>query len=401
MTQGVRAPGTTFVAATMLFVAGLVLLVIIGFLTWPLAAFFFVVETAFPAVGLFIVARTRNRVGWVFLIAGLALGIQSFSYAYGEYGLVHHPGAVPGASLIAWVGEVAWLPQLVLATMFLFLLFPDGRLPSRRWRWVVGLGAAGVLLVETSIVFAPTLHSHPNLRAPLAGLVPDSVVNVLANIGTFVALPAMLLALASVGVRYRRAGTVGRQQIKWFAFAAGAFLTAQMAFNVFELGQDNLIATLLNGFSALLIPLAVAIAVLRYRLYDIDVVINRTLVYATLTAFLAGVYFATVLVLGPLVTPARARTDLAVAASTLAVAALFRPARARIQGAVDRRFYRKRYDAARAVEAFAARVRQEVDLSGLIRDLERTVSETLGPEVVFISLVSQRVAPKQSGMWTM
>jgi hypothetical protein len=390
MSHGVRAPATTFVAATLLFFAGLVLLVVTGSLGWPLAAFFFGVETAFPAVGLFIVARTRNRVGWVFLIAGLALGIQSFSYAYGEYGLVHHPGAVPGASLIAWVGEVAWLPQLVLATMFLFLLFPDGRLPSRRWRWVVGLGAAGVLLVETSIVFAPTLYSHPNLRAPLAGLVPVSVLNVLANIGTFVALPAMLLALASVGVRYRRAGTVGRQQIKWFAFAAGAFLTAQMAFNVFELGQDNVLAALLNGLSTLLIPLSVAIAVLRYRLYDIDVVINRTLVYGGLTAVLALVYLGGVVGVGGFVRgmTGQERNTLVVAASTLVVAGMFRPARTRIQAFIDRRFYRSRYDAQQTIADFSAKMRDEIDLESLTNEMATVVRDTVQPTHVSLWLRS-------------
>jgi hypothetical protein len=390
MSHGVRAPAAIFVAATLLFFAGLVLLVVTGSLPWPFAAFFFVVETALPAVGLFIVARTRNRVGWVFLIAGLALGIQSFSYGYGEYGLVHRPGAVPGASLLAWVGEVAWLPQLVLATMFLFLLFPDGRLPSRRWRWVVGLGAAGVLLVETSIVFAPTLYSHPNLRAPLAGLVPESVLDVFANVGTLIALPAMLLALASVGVRYRRAGTVGRQQIKWFAYAAVAFFLAQMAFNVFELGQDNELAALLNGLSALLIPLSVAIAVLRYRLYDIDVVINRTLVYGGLTAVLALVYLSGVVGVGGLVRgmTGQERNNLVVAASTLAVAGLFRPARTRIQAFIDQRFYRSKYNAQRTLADFSAKMREQIDLDGLTSEVVAVVRETVQPTHVSLWLRS-------------
>jgi hypothetical protein len=388
MSHGIRAMATTFVAATLLFFAGLVLLVVTGSIGWPLAAFFFVVETAFPALGLFIVARTRNRVGWVFLVAGLALGIQSFSYAYGEYGLVHRPGAVPGASLLAWVGEVAWLPQLVLATMFLFLLFPDGQLPSRRWRWVVGLGAAGVLLVETSIVFAPTLYSHPNLRAPLAGLVPESMLNVFANVGTLIALPAMLLALVSVGVRYRHADTVGRQQIKWFAYAAGVFFTAQMVFNVFELGQDNVLAALLNGLSTLLIPLSVAIAVLRYRLYDIDVVINRTLVYGGLTAVLALVYLGGVVGVGGLVrgVTGQERNTLVVAGSTLAVAGLFRPARTRIQAFIDRRFYRSRYDAQQTIADFSAKMRDQIDLDSLTSEMVAVVRNTVQPTHVSLWL---------------
>jgi hypothetical protein len=390
MSHGVRAPAATFVVATLLFNAGLVLLVVMGSLAWPLAAFFLVVETALPAVGLFIVARTRNRVGWVFLAAGLALGIQAFFYAYGEYGLVHRPGAVPGASLLAWAGEVVWLPQLVLVTMFLFLLFPDGRLPSRRWRWVVALGAAGALLVETSVVFAPRLYSHPNLRGPLAGLVPESVLNVLANVGSLIGLPAMLLALASVGVRYRRADRVGRQQIKWFAYAAVAFFTSQMVFNVFELGQDNALAGLLNGLTALLIPLSVAIAVLRYRLYDIDVVINRTLVYGALTAVLALVYFGGVVGVGGLVRgmTGQEENNLVVAASTLAVAGLFRPARARIQTFIDQRFYRSKYDAQRTLADFSAKMRDQIDLDGLTSEMATVIRDTVQPTHVSLWLKS-------------
>jgi hypothetical protein len=327
-------------------------------------------------------------VGWVFLAAGLAIGIQAFSYGYGEYGLVYRPGALPGASLLAWAGEVAWLPQLVLATMFLFLLFPDGRLPSRRWRWVVGLGAAGALLVETSIVFAPTLYSHPKLRAPLAGLVPESVLNILANVGTIVALPAMLLALASVGVRYRHADRVGRQQIKWFAYAAVAFFTAQMVFNVFELGQDNVLAALLNGLSTLLIPLSLAIAVLRYRLYDIDVVINRTLVYGGLTAVLALVYLGGVVGVGGLVrgVAGQERNTLVVAGSTLAVAGLFRPARTRIQAFIDRRFYRSRYDAQQTIADFSAKMRDQIDLDSLTSEMAAVVRNTVQPTHVSLWL---------------
>ncbi|MDQ4144256.1 MAG: hypothetical protein M3198_11035 [Actinomycetota bacterium] len=392
MSREVRVADVVLAATVLLFVSGLALMVASGEMAWPLAVFFGV-EIAFPAVGWFIVRVTRNRVGWVFLAAGLGLAMQAFSSGYGEYGLVERPGALPGAVVVTWLGEVVWLPQLVVATMFLFLLFPEGRLPSRRWRSVAYLGVAGVLLLEASILFAPTLYAHEDVRAPLAGVLSESVLAVLGTVGGLILLPTVLLALSAVVVRYRRAGTVGRAQIKWFAYAATVFLAAELTFNVFELGRDNALLSVLNGLAGLLIPAAVAIAILRHRLYDIDVVINRTLVYAGLTAFLAAVYAVGVLVLGQLLSATAGGNDIAVAASTLAVAGLFRPARARIQEWVDRHFYRRRYDAARTLEAFAARLRQQVDLTAVVRDLEATVSETLQPQSVFTWLTPSDALP--------
>lgn len=378
--RGVAAATVTFAATILLFIAGLALLVAAGFLTPPFAIFF-IVEMAFPAVGFFIVHRTTNRVGWIFLIAGLGLGIQIFAFGYGEYALVHRPGTLPAATVVAWLGEIVWLPQLILATMFLFLLFPDGRLPSPRWRWVAGLGVAGTLLTEASVAFAPTLYNHPELRAPLAGVVPAGVGEVLGTVGGLVLLPAMLLALGSIVVRFRRADAVGRRQIKWFAYAAFVFFIAQMAFNVFELGADNPFLEVLSGLSVLVVPGAVAVAILRYRLYDIDVVVNRTLVYGSLTAMLAGVYVIGVVAAGGVIRLVTndANDNVAIVASTLAVAGLFRPLRERAQRFIDRRFYRTKYDAARTLENFSARLRDEVDLKTLRADVLTVISDTVQP----------------------
>ena len=304
----------------------------VGSIHWTTAAFF-TVEMVFPATGFFIVLRARNRVGWIFLWAGLGLGVQAFCAGYAEYALVERPDSLPAAPFVAWIGEIIWLPQLLMATLFLFLLFPDGQVASPRWRWVVRLGVIGVLLAETSVAFEPRLYSYPEIRAPLGGLISQRSLDVLATIGGLVLLATMVLAFASLVARYRHSGEVARMQIKWFLYAAVAFLAAQLTFNVFEFGGNNPVLVILNGLSALLIPAAVAIAILKHRLYDVDVIINRTLVYSALTALLALVYAGGVTGVGGLVRAATAEdsNDLVVAASTLAVAGLFRPARSRIQ----------------------------------------------------------------------
>jgi hypothetical protein len=203
-----------------------------------------------------------------------------------------------------------------------------------------------------------------------------------------VLLPALVLALASLVARYRHSGEVARMQIKWFLYAAVAFLAAQLTFNVFEFGENNPVLVILNGLSALLIPAAVAIAILKHRLYDVDVIINRTLVYGALTALLALVYAGGVTGVGGLVRAATAEdsNNLVVAASTLAVAGLFKPARSRIQGLIDRRFYRRKYDASRTLELFSTRLREEIDLESLTRELLGVVQDTMQPAQVSLWL---------------
>jgi hypothetical protein len=168
-----RMAKSVLVTTIVFFLTGLALFVAAGSLHWS-TAIFFTVELAFPATGLFIVLRTRNTVGWVFLWAGLGLGIQAFCAAYAEYALAQEPPSLPAATVFAWLGEIIWLPQLLMATMFLFLLFPDGRVPSPRWRWVVRLGIAGALLIEAGVAFEPRLYSYPNVQAPLGGLISSS-----------------------------------------------------------------------------------------------------------------------------------------------------------------------------------------------------------------------------------
>jgi hypothetical protein len=189
----------------------------------------------------------------------------------------------------------------------------------------------------------------------------------------------MLLAIASLVVRYRNTGRVARLQIKWFLYAAMAFLVAQLTFNVLGLGENNLLLVIVEGLSALLIPAAVAVAILKHRLYDIDVLINRTLLWTCLTATLSAVYLVVVKVLQGALNPLAGESALSVAVSTLATAALFRPARTHIQAFIDRRFYRSRYDAGQTIEAFAKRLRDEVDLDALSAELVSVTRSVMQP----------------------
>jgi hypothetical protein len=235
------------------------------------------------------------------------------------------------------------------------------------------------LLSEVGIAFESELYGYPGLQAPFAGLIPQSYLDFLSSIGALLLLPAMLLALASLFVRFRSSGSVARLQIKWFLFAAVAFLASQFAFNIFGVAGDSALLLVVEGLSALLIPGAVAVAILKYRLYDIDFIINRTLLWTCLTATPFAVYLTGVTVLQAAINPLADDSALSVAISTLAAAALFRPARSRIQAFIDRRFYRSRYDAGQTIEAFAAGLRDELDLDALTVELVSVTSRVMQP----------------------
>jgi hypothetical protein len=276
------------------------------------------------------------------------------------------------------------LPALFGIPALMFLLFPDGRLLGRRWRPVLWLTAAAML----GIGVAPALAPGPMADAAVEGTVnPVGVagvgplLDVVALAAGAAALVSMLLGMLSLTLRFRRSRGVERLQLKWFVSAAVLFILACLAaFFVFPENDVPFGLLLIGTFAG--IPIAAGVAILRYRLYDIDVVINRALVYGALTATLGAAYLLIVLLVGLAV----GRSGFAVAVSTLAVAALFRPARARIQDAMDRRFYRRRYDAQQTLDAFGGRLRDEVDLEALTADLRGVVSETVQPAHVSVWL---------------
>ena len=330
----------------------------------------------------------RNPIGWLFLALGAMLAAVFVASGYADYTQLAEPGAWPGGEWAVWFLSWAFLAPLVIAPTLLFLLFPTGRAQSRRWAvlvWVAA-GAAGLATVGVALRPGPIDYVPPVANPTAVGGVAGEVLGVAADVGTIVAIVTLVVSAAGLALRLRRARGDERVQLKWFGYSA---TLVAVAFPVAAGGpSEGLVADLL-WLTALLaflsVPLATGIAILRHRLYDIDVVIRRTLVYAVLTLTLAGAYLGSVLLIGLAV----GESGFAVAVSTLAVAALFRPVRARIQAAVDRRFYRSRYDAAQTLEAFGARLRDELDLDTLADDVRGVVRETVQPAHVSLWLRSE------------
>jgi hypothetical protein len=328
------------------------------------------------AVGALVASRRpRHPVGWLLLGVGLALAVTLLVQAYVDYGLLARPGALPGARYLAGFAYSTALIWVSCAG-FVLLLTPTGSLPSSRWRWWARLAAAApVVMVLGSVVqpdpLAPDYHGNPLAVPALA-----RVLVVPAVAGVVVVPVSLLVGAGSLVVRFRRARGVERQQLRWLALAAalaaGLLLVALAGF---LLANDNVAFASLSLGVALL-PLATGAAILRYRLYDLDRIISRTLAYGLLTVLLGGGYAAVVLGLGQLL---GRDSSLVVAGATLAVAAAFQPARRRVQELVDRRFNRSRYDAARTITAFAARLRQQVDLDTLTAELLAVVDQTMQP----------------------
>ena len=348
----------------------------------------------FSTVGAIVASRRReNLVGWLLCLYGLAQSISHFSAQYAIYTLLAQPNSLPAGEAMAWVSS--WLlPIIIGLSVFLILLFPTGRLPSRRWQWVTWLTVAFILVGAISGAFS---------SAPVDGLGPirnplgiEGFSNVYPAIFyTMVAPPVLLVAAASsVFMRLRRAIGVERQQIKWFAYAAAATVIGLVLAYVIPEVIDVPLWFERIGYAILLsliptIPISIGIAILKYRLYEIDILINRTLVYSSLTLMLALVYFGVVTATQALfqtLTGHEQLPQLVVVASTLVIAALFNPLRRRIQSFIDRRFYRKKYDARKTLEAFSATLRDEMDLDAMSDDLVGVVRETMQPAHVSLWL---------------
>jgi hypothetical protein len=328
-------------------------------------------------VGLVVATRRpRHPVGWLLLATGLTIMTDLVINGYVRYGLVVRPGAAPGARYLAGVSFGIFLVWISLAG-FALLLTPTGRLPSPRWRWWARVAAAGPVLELLSAATdpQPLYPEHPEVGNPLSIPVLHPVQVAVGIIGGAIILVSIGVAAVSLVLRYRRARGVERLQLRWLAFAAGlaaGLLAVAVAAGL--AGDDGLVLAALGGMVSLL-PLATGAAILRYRLYDLDRIISRTVAYGLLTMLLGGAYAVVVLGLGQLV----GQRSGVVAAATLAVAAVFGPARRRLQQVVDRRFNRRRYDATRTVAAFAARLRQQVDLDALSAELLAVVEMTMQP----------------------
>jgi hypothetical protein len=364
---------------------------------------------AFPIVGGLIASkRPRNPIGWICLVAGLfwmssVEGDQATAYDLARTGQVLTPVMVE-----AW-GQSLWVLPVGLQGAFMIMLFPDGRLPSRRWRPLAYIAGAAILLASIALDLEPgPLPGRSGVRNPL-GIEGQSWI-LAVEAGCLLVLAACILAsAASLIFRYRHSDREVRQQIKWLAFAAsfvgvtyltvlvsGIFFSPESTFdqNRTPVWMSLLQNVVLISYAG--IPTAIGFAVLKYRLYDIDLLINRTLVYGSLTVTLAGIYFGSVVGIQAAFrafTGQEQQPQLAVVVSTLAIAALFGPLRRRIQNVIDRRFYRRKYDRARIMAAFGARLREEVELQTLSNDLLEVLQETVQPAHASLWLRSPGVKP--------
>jgi hypothetical protein len=327
------------------------------------------------------VRRPHNPVGWLFSAAGLISATTAVAAEYRVYAVLTRRGSLPLGPEAAWVADWSW-PVLLGVITGLFLLFPDGRLPSGRWRpllWLTGLSTA-VVAVRLALDPGP-LDEFRVVHNPF-GVEVGPLVNLIGSAGILGLVLCLVAAGLSLVLRLRRARGVQRQQLKWVAYAAAVAATVQAVsitcFVVFRISPMVLVVLVIAALAA--IPVAAGIAILKYRLYDIDRLINRTVVYGLLTALLGAIYAGVVLSLGQLLGGVGGEPpSSAVAGATLAVAALFQPARQRIQQVVDRRFNRRKYDAVRTMERFSGRLRDEVDLDTLSAELLAVVDQTMQP----------------------
>jgi hypothetical protein len=334
-------------------------------------------------VGALVVSRQpSNAVGWLFSVIG-ALAAASLVPSL-VFELAPGRGADGALQIVAWLTNWAWILGVPLV-IFVPLLFPDGRLPSPGWRWAAWCGAAATVVFGAGVALEPgPLADYAEIESPIA--IGDAPAEALERAGFVLAAVAFAAAIASVVFRYRRSGDVARQQIKCLAAAAVLLALCVVAgVTATLLGARALgNATFIVGFAA--IPVAIVVAMRRYRLYDVDRVISRTLTYGLVTLTLGAGYAGLVLVGQAVFSSFAGGGDLAIAVSTLVVAALFLPLRSRVRALVDRRFYRRRYDARRTLEAFGTRLRERVELEGLRVELEGVVRETMQPAHVSLWL---------------
>lgn len=348
------------------------------------------VAVVIPTFGAVIATRLpSNPMGWILLFPGL-LGVEFFCAEYATYALQSEPGSLPGGIWAYWFTTWVWAPGIFALNLLLPLLFPQGRLPSRRWRpvaWLVAL----VYALALSFAFVPWREGGelPTGENPLGIGIVEGLVTPLEGIFGPAYMLAILLCLSAPLVRFWGARGEERQQLKWFVYFC-VLLAAFLASEQLDLLPD-LIAEIINVAMVVFGGGAIGLAILKHRLYDIDVVINKTLVYASLTVVLATTYLGGVVSLQyALQAFTGGDSQFAVVASTLVIAALFNPLRRAIQRFIDRRFYRQKYDAAKALEGFSTRLRDETDLDDLSRGLSGVVRDTVAPEHVSLWLRSPR-----------
>jgi hypothetical protein len=342
----------------------------------------------FSVVGAIIASRhPRNNIGWLFCSVGVTIGLNSFAGDYVEFWLASGFGKVSLAETAAWFSSWAWILLTYVPTTFVLLLFPDGRLPSPRWRlvaWGAALGIAGCI-VGYALEAGP-LEDFPQIANPYG--VDGPVVGMVGVAGSIVAAGALVASAVSLIVRMRHARSEQRQQIKWLAYGGTVVVGTICVGGLINLWNVP-VSIAVSNVALLGLPVFTGIAIVKHHLYDIDLLINRTLVYGSLTTMLVAVYVGGIVLSQRVFVGLTGHDELpqlAIVASTLLIAALFAPLRRRIQATIDRRFYRRKYDAAKMLSVFSARLREETDLSTLSDDLVGVVKETMQPEHVTLWL---------------
>lgn len=352
---------------------------------------FALVNVAFAISGYVIARQTGNPIGWLLLVFSVLSNLGGLADSYAAYALFKEPGSLPAGEAAAWIADfvISGAGLLFGLFVFVFLLFPDGDLPTGRWRAVAWVGGIGAVVAQLDVALSPgPLPGFPTIQNPLGNRSLEPALNVGETVAMVLILVGLLGSVAWMIRRYRRSRAEQRQQMKWFGVGAGFLALVILSGPIWwllapsfgELAWPVLFAAALGG-----IPVSIAVSVLKYRLYDIDVVINKTLVYVALTVILAACYLGSIVLLQR-VLPLSEDSDIAVAASTLAVAALFQPLRTRVQGFIDRRFYRRKYDASETLGEFSTHLRDQVDLDSLNRELVGVVSRTMQPEHVSLWL---------------
>jgi hypothetical protein len=341
---------------------------------WGFRGYPAILAVAYSTVGAIVTSRhPDNRVGWLFCATGLLSGVQVFVTEYATVALLALPGILPAGLAAAWIGSWIWVPLISLITTFLLLLFPTGQLPSPRWRPVAWLSIAWIALGSLQFALMPgRMWNFSFATNPVAIEGAADGLRLMGDIATLFAVISGILSASALIARFRRSRGDERQQLKWFAYS-GALL-------ILGLPSINSVAVPLAIATQAGIPIAAGIAILKYRLYNIDIIIRRTLIYGALTAALVLSYFGTVVLLEGLFRGLMGQGNApAITVSTLTIAALFNPLRRGIQNAVDRRFYRRKYDAVRVLSNFGASLRDEVDRDRLAAALLQVVEETMQP----------------------
>ena len=343
-------------------------------------------SSSFVMLGAMILSRRpTNTIGRIFLFVGLIGAIQFLS---GQYTLT---GSAEGWPAVGWSAVLSRVCQISAASGFLFLLFlfPTGRPVSARWRPVLWLAVAAIAASVVGNAFSSSLQleEFPGIENPLSLVGSDPTWGRVLEVAGAGLLVSFVAALIGLVVRLRRSLGVERLQLKLFVYGAiVAFFVILFGNTLAPASVDATWGTFIWTVAPMALPVSAAVGILRYRLYDIDLVINRTLVYGSLTAILAALYVGLVFGLQARLAPFTADSDIAIAASTLAVAALFRPMRARVQSFIDHRFYRRKFDAQHTLEEFSSHLRDEVDLAALSSRLEAVVEETMQPKHVSLWL---------------